>query len=394
MRCIFYVILILIFSVNFLYAQQPQENPQQETQPTDKPQQPQDQQQPQQPTEKPDDKYKVSKPTSVYEVGRIEKGDLITVYYRTGHQRGEQLKPFLEKYLTPQKGYILFNEALHLFAICDTKDNIKLMEQVMNLLDIPSIPIFMSITVYEKTVTSDLEIGLESTYSTTSKRLLFKRFQEAFNPRTYLQSLSGGALPFQGTTISFSTDNLSDVFDFKLRALLERGVAKIHNKPDIVVNSGKKARIDWGEKFYLQSSIVVGQTQTITYAPQEVENFLEITPHVVGKDFLDLELNAMVSQVISFQNIQGVSVPLISKRKASTNITIRDGDKVIIGGLIKDIKTTTVRGVPLLMDIPVIGYLFKSTHDSTEKTEITFVIEAFIVPETGPRSRRLITPEE
>jgi len=304
------------------------------------------------------------------------------------------LKPFLEKYLTPNKGYIIYNEELHLLALCDTKDNINLMEQVMQLLDIPSIPVYMSITVYEKTISSDLEIGLESSYLTTSKRLLFRRFQEAFNPRTYLQSLSPGALPFQGTTISFATDNVRDVFDFKLRALLERGTAKIHNKPDIVVNSGKKARIEWGEKFYLQSSIVVGQTQTITYVPQEISNFLEITPHVVGKDFLDLELNAQVAQVVSFQNIQGVPVPLISNRKASTNITIRDGDKIIIGGLIKDTKTTDVRGIPLLMDIPIIGYLFKRTEESEEKTEITFVIEAFIVPETGPRSRRLITPED
>jgi len=75
--------------------------------------------------------------------------------------------------------------------------------------------------------------------------------------------------------------------------------------------------------------------------------------------------------------------PVILTREAETQVLINDGDAIVIGGLMKDVKTESVIGVPFLQDIPILGLLFKRTTVDVEKIDLLIFISAHIVgPDT------------
>ena len=90
---------------------------------------------------------------------------------------------------------------------------------------------------------------------------------------------------------------------------------------------------------------------------QDVALKLEITPHVNDSDFVRLEIDNEISDV-SNPNFNGLG-PATTKRTVKSVVTIRDQQSIVLGGLIKDRVSETVNKVPLLGDIPILGYLFK-----------------------------------
>src|SRR5207248_2794552 len=101
----------------------------------------------------------------------------------------------------------------------------------------------------------------------------------------------------------------------------------------------------------------------VTYDYKDVGVRLDMTPHVSQSDQVRMEIDQEVSEVTSFlqQNLGGFGyvVPLISTRKVKTTVSMKDGETLMIGGLISKTTTDTVDKVPFLGDLPVIGNFFK-----------------------------------
>jgi general secretion pathway protein D len=104
---------------------------------------------------------------------------------------------------------------------------------------------------------------------------------------------------------------------------------------------------------------------------------MEITPHVNDSDFVRLELNNELSDV-SNPNYNGLG-PATTKRTVKSVVTVADQQSIVLGGLIKDAVTSTVQKVPLLGDIPIIGYLFKSTKKTITKQNLLIVLTPHII---------------
>jgi len=81
----------------------------------------------------------------------------------------------------------------------------------------------------------------------------------------------------------------------------------------------------------------------------------------------------------STQTVLGTTQYVFSKREAATNLVAKDGQTIVIGGLIQDNRTKTMTGVPLLSSIPILGYLFGSTDDTTTKTEIIVLLTPHVI---------------
>ena len=119
----------------------------------------------------------------------------------------------------------------------------------------------------------------------------------------------------------------------------------------------------------------------------DVDLRLKVTAHVLGSEFINLEIHPEVSAVVRFDLFPDVgAVPVIATRKANTEVTVEDGDLVVIGGLVQDRKVESVRGFPILMDMPILGYFFRREEKTTEKTEIVFYLRPYLVREEGPNS--------
>jgi len=76
----------------------------------------------------------------------------------------------------------------------------------------------------------------------------------------------------------------------------------------------------------------------------------------------------------------GISVPIINKRKAETQVLIKEGDRLVIGGVTQNLASNTVRKVPIFGDIPVLGWLFKQKESSeTGRELVVFVTPSIVV---------------
>jgi type II secretory pathway component GspD/PulD (secretin) len=99
---------------------------------------------------------------------------------------------------------------------------------------------------------------------------------------------------------------------------------------------------------------------------------VDVTPHINpdGQVILDVqpEISALTTQTVNIG--QGISPPVISDRSASTRVGIRDGQTIVIGGLMQDQKTLTRSKIPILGDIPLLGYIFGRTEVGSTKTEL------------------------
>jgi general secretion pathway protein D len=344
-------------------------------------------------------------PTWRYEKGRIEKDGIVTIFYQVARGKAQLLQPYLQKFLTP-KGSIQVSPPqppnqpeLNLMMVSDVPENIDVIEKVLSILDRPADQVQIEAQIIEKTIDSDLEIGAELSINQESKhssKEFYKGGSGVFNPDSYLASLKPGADPFQGVTANFFNENIQlGLLDLKIRTLVKKGKATILSSPYVTVNNGETAVIVVGDEVPYVSTLTINPgappTATVTYKPASVK--LTVTPSVISQSFIDIDAKPEVTTVTGNASIQGTQTPIFSTRTADTHLTVRDGQQIVIGGLVRTEEVESRRGVPILSDIPIIGYLFGSENLEKKKTEVLFIIrprirkpeavEELIVP--GPK---------
>ena len=101
---------------------------------------------------------------------------------------------------------------------------------------------------------------------------------------------------------------------------------------------------------------------------------------LVGREFVTLEIKAEDSQITErVPGPEGSINPVISSRSAETKVNVRDGETIIIGGLLSSATIESKAGIPIISDIPIIGFLFSSTRTQEVKGELVFFITPRII---------------
>ena len=191
-------------------------------------------------------------------------------------------------------------------------------------------------------------------------------------------------------TITIFDENINVV----LEALANSYDTNVLSAPRITTVNNRAADIrvirdlPWAEPEVSTEEGVVTVTWDINY--EEVGIILEVTPMITEDGQIALEISPEISEKVDDYDltvVQGTTevpytVPIIDRRTANTKVVIGNGQTLIIGGLIKDTLTKGETKVPLLGDIPILGWLFKSTKDTWDKTELLiFVSPTIITPQ-------------
>ena len=155
--------------------------------------------------------------------------------------------------------------------------------------------------------------------------------------------------------------------------------------PRVLTEDHKQAEINVGNvvPFPTGAQFNAFGQPTVTYDYRDVGIKMLVTPHVSQSDTIKLEIEQEVQEVTDFleQNLGGTgfTVPLISNRSVKTTITVRDGQTLMIGGLISKRTTETMRKVPILGDIPLIQNLFRELRKEEAKTTLFISLTPHIV---------------
>jgi len=205
-------------------------------------------------------------------------------------------------------------------------------------------------------------------------------FAAAFNKGDAAADYSVNApLPTAAGTVDASLTGTDADFTATLEALERQDKAEIISNPRITTADNKEAKMIVGKKIPLVVSDMAGNaiTQLTTIGIK-----LTVVPHINQDDRVTLDLAPEVSDLSSQATVQGGIVIVTSE--ASTRVIVQDGQTAVIGGLIRTNESTTNQGVPVLMDIPVVGNLFRSSDKVKEKRELLiFVTPRIIRPDAG-----------
>jgi general secretion pathway protein D len=163
-------------------------------------------------------------------------------------------------------------------------------------------------------------------------------------------------------------------FTAAIRALETTGKLDVLSRPYILASDNQLASITVGQEVPRISNSIIsdsGQT-TNTVSYEDIGILLDVIPHINPDGLVILDVAPEISSLTgtSVQISETAFQPVIAKRSAQSRVSVRNGQTIVIGGLMEDRVTNTVNKVPLLGDIPVIGEAFRRTQTTKVKTEL------------------------
>ncbi len=173
-----------------------------------------------------------------------------------------------------------------------------------------------------------------------------------------------------------------NILEVQLKALQDEGKLNIISSPSITTLDNQKAYTESGERVPYQTIEGTGADKTVSVEFQDVVLRLEITPHIIDKQFLKMALLIKKDEVDDTRDVSGN--PYIIKKQTETTLIARNGETVVISGLTKQNTSKTSSGVPGLKDVPGAGLLFGSKSNSETLTEYLIFITPEILPEWLP----------
>lgn len=179
--------------------------------------------------------------------------------------------------------------------------------------------------------------------------------------------------------------------DAYLDVLERKGMSKTLAEPTLVALSGQPASFLAGGEFPIPVSQGNGDGITVEFKDFGVG--LAFTPTVLGNGVINLVVEPEVSSLdpSASVTVNGIAVPGLQTRRASTTLELRDGESFAIAGLLRQDYQTTVNQIPLLGSIPIIGSLFRSTSFQKGETELLIVVTPRLVKPIRPSQVRLPT---
>lgn len=185
---------------------------------------------------------------------------------------------------------------------------------------------------------------------------------------------------FGALTLGRITNNF--ILNATLTAAASEGKAKILSEPKIATLNNQPANINVTTQIpYVTSNVASTgvQTQTVSYVTTGIQ--LTVTPSINADGRITLQVNPNVSQPSATAAASSTGAPAVDARTANTTVLVRDGETIVIGGLITDTLQDTISKVPLLGDIPILGWLFKKKTKTRVRAELLIFVTTRILPD-------------
>jgi len=222
--------------------------------------------------------------------------------------------------------------------------------------------------------------------------LLTNSFTSGSNAPTSLfgnQLSSGSGLEYFG--------NIGPRWDVAVDALQSDTSAHVIQRPRIQTSQAKSASFFVGETVpYVTGTYYGGGYSggnSSQYSQLSVGVELDVTPFINPDGLVVMDINQEIDDINGYTTIDGNQVPITTKRTLNSEIAVRDRDSIILGGFVRDDKSKSRSGVPLLMDIPLLGNLFTSRSDSKTREELLVLMRPTVLKTPEAASSQTLTEE-
>ena len=293
---------------------------------------------------------------------------------------------------------ILSDERSNALLLMGRKSDIEALKQVIASLDVMLEQVMIEAVILGVTLGDGIETGVKWVYDT-----------QMIDP-------SRQAAAFNGNTLDANTNSIIGAFNgglnyygvfpqLDMKALISAtktdSKARILSTPVVMTTDNTEAKITVGEERPVISSSInsgtanynnTGYSARSTYEYRNIGITLTVTPNINPKGFVVMEITQTADDVGGEVKIDGNDVPIVQKREIKATVAVQDRSTVVLGGLVRKDTSQTSTKIPLLGDIPLLGWLF-STHSNTDdRRELVVLLTPYVLtnPEQAQREAKRI----
>jgi type IV pilus assembly protein PilQ len=311
----------------------------------------------------------------------------------------EKVMESIEKAGLTKKENISTDKRTRSVIVKDTPSNLKAVENLISKIDKPTPQVLIEARIVEMSATFTRELGVQWGFEWLSSnwRTSLGGSVDPPGAPTGLSptrpSVTGGQLPVAinlpakdaTSAITFGYLNAAQTFglDLRLSAFQDIGKSRILSNPRIITADNQKAKIILGESVPYGEREVSGGQVTISTKFKDIAIIIEVIPQITADDVISLNVNAIKEDLRRFVPIGPETfAPQTDKVEATTSVLIKNGETMVIGGILKKKETDSTSGVPGLMNIPILGWLFKKKAVDESNTEVLIFITPRIIKGT------------
>jgi len=177
---------------------------------------------------------------------------------------------------------------------------------------------------------------------------------------------------------------ISDELRVTLDALERENKVNILSSPHVLASDNQEARIDISQEIPTITAETVVPTSgeaivTTTVQYRDTGVLLTVTPHINERGLVTMDIYQEVSEQAEDVEVTGKSYPSFFKRVVRTSLTVKHGQTIVMGGLIRENRSDSSSGIPWLAKLPLIGFIFGSTRDAFDKTELIILLTPIVI---------------
>jgi len=304
--------------------------------------------------------------TKVLRLKNTDAKEVLDILQKVINERFKKDKPSLS----------LNKEDNSIVVVGDAK-KVELINSIIESLDIPKRQVYIKVKILELTNSKVANLG--------TKLGILGASASSSGLYTFSANLGGSALAFNPGDLGISIPDIKR--GLALGAVLDlletTGAAKKLSEPSILCLNNTPSTIYVGKTVSVLTQSVSGaNTADLTknsFARTDIGLKLTLKPRIDVDNKVAINVKGLIEDILPGSQLE---LPTTSKREIDTTAIVRNGQSIIIGGLIKDNKDVTINKVPLLGDIPVLGALFKNKKVNNDKTTITIILTPYIVNNT------------
>ncbi len=312
----------------------------------------------------------------------------------------EEIKDPVSKILTP-RGRLTFDKRTNSLVVTDAQSSLGRLEEAIEALDTITPQVLIEAKVLETDLDATQNIGVNwglSVAASGAERPHTFPFGGNSSTNKYLSSHSfAGDATLPSDAFAFGTLNASSL-SATLEILFRDINTKILSMPKITTLDNNTATIN-----VITEDPVPNYTYNSEQGAWEISGYdwikygvmLEVTPQINREGFVTLTVKPQISENIGTRNFDSggsaseVEIPILNTQTTNTKVMIKDGETLVIGGLVRDKIEDTVNKVPVLGDIPLMGYLFKhKSKTKVQKNLLIFVTPRIVTPDVGPKGKK------
>jgi type IV pilus assembly protein PilQ len=332
----------------------------------------------------------------------LSKEELSTQIFTLNYANATQVSASILEVLS-NRGKLKVDERTNQLVITDVPTNLYKIAKVIKTLDRRTDQVMIEAKVIETVLDDDERLGIDWTLSASAsgsarplnfpfafEKTYGKTGKEYFpkvdtSTSDFTSSVEQG-FPFAtATDFTFGTLSFTQL-QFVLELLKSRTDTKTLSNPKIITLNNKEAVIHVGQDFNIplyERNDSTGQMEITDYKTEEIGVKLTVTPHVNAQKEIVVELHPEVSSFVSFNDFGNVQAPVFSIREATTQVMVKDGETIVIGGLIKEETMDYVKKIPFLGDLPLLKYIFSKTEKTVDATDLLIFVTVRLLDSEG-----------